>query len=156
MDNKNLFFSRTGRSVAARLTGVFSICLLLLSLEPGVSSVADDLKFETSDFMKSTAYRRVDALAADCAPSGVLSPVNIQWNQSHSGNWYIEEQRYGTDAILGGTAQQNTAAIERGLKILRWGFDQQLPDGFIQLPGCLPQHFFLCRSGSTRLPSSTR
>ena len=84
--------------------------------------------------MKGTAYRRVDRLAADCAPSGAISPVNILWDQSHVGNWYIEEQRYGTDAILGGIAQQDTTAIERGLKILHWGFDQQLPDGSFNCP----------------------
>ena len=50
------------------------------------------------------------------------------------GNWYIEEQRYGTDAILGGIAQQNTTAIARGLKILRWGFEQQQSDGSFNCP----------------------
>ena len=130
--------------------------LLLLCCEPAFGSISDDLRFETSAFMKSTAYRRVDRLAADCAPSGAISPVNILWDQSHVGNWYIEEQRYGTDAILGGIAQQDTTAIERGLKILHWGFEQQQPDGSFQLPGCLSQHLFLCRSGSSRLPSSAR
>jgi hypothetical protein len=121
---KELFLASKGNSVFTRLAGVVSICLLV-SLETGVSSLADDLKFQTSEFMKTTAYRRVDGLAANAAPSGALSPVNIQWDQSHAGNWYIEEQRYGADAILGGIAQQNTAAIERGLKILHWGFEQQ-------------------------------
>jgi hypothetical protein len=131
--DKDLFLSRSGKSVVARLTGAISIGLLL-SLETGMSSLTDDLKFETSEFVKNTAYRRVDALASDGAPSGALTPVNVQWDQSHVGNWYVEEQRYGTDAILGGIAQQNTTAIERGLKILRWGFEQQEPDGSFNCP----------------------
>jgi hypothetical protein len=131
MDND--FLASNGNSVFTRLAGVVSICLLV-SLETGLSSLADDLKFQTSEFMKSTAYRRVDGLAANAAPSGALSPVNIQWDQNHAGNWYIEEQRYGSDAILGGIAQQNTAAIERGLKILHWGFDQQESDGSFNCP----------------------
>jgi hypothetical protein len=96
--------------------------------------VADDLTLETSAFMKSTAYRRVDRLAPDPAPSGAYSPVNIQWDQSHTGQWYIEEQRYGADAIAGGIAEGDPGAIERGLKIVRWGFDQQQPDGSFNCP----------------------
>ncbi len=131
--DKNAFLSRNFQSVVTRLTGTISICLLLC-LETGLSSVVDDLRFETSEFMKSTAYRRVDRLAADGAPSGAVSPVNVQWDQNHAGSWYIEEQRYGTDAILGGIAQQDTTAIERGLKILHWGFEQQQPDGSFNCP----------------------
>jgi hypothetical protein len=106
----------------------------LLSSEPGFGSVSDELRLETTDFMKSTVYRRIDRLAADCAPSGAVSPVNIRWDQNHVGSWYIEEQRSGTDAILGGIAQQDSTAIERGLKALRWGFDQQQPDGSFHCP----------------------
>jgi hypothetical protein len=131
--DKDLFLSPNNQSVVTRLAWTVSLCLLV-SLEPGLSSLADDLKFETSEFMKSTAYRHVDGLAANGAPSGALSPVNILWDQNHTGNWYIEEQRYGSDAILGGIAEQNMAAIERGLKILHWGFEQQQADGSFNCP----------------------
>lgn len=130
---KNVFLSRNCQSAVTRLTGALSMCLILC-LEPGLGAVVDDLAFETSEFMKATAYRRVDRLAADAAPSGAVTPVNIQWDQNHVGNWYIEEQRYGSDAILGGIAQQDAAAIERGLKILRWGFEQQQSDGSFNCP----------------------
>jgi hypothetical protein len=122
-----------GRGQGFGLIGAISI-FLLLCIQPCPASVADDLRLETSDFMKSTAYRRVDRLAPDPAPSGAYSPVNIQWDQSHTGQWYIEEQRYGADAIVGGISQGDTAAIERGLKILRWGFGQQQPDGSFNCP----------------------
>ncbi|MFY9988035.1 MAG: hypothetical protein WAK31_24995 [Chthoniobacterales bacterium] len=105
---------------------------LLVTL-PGFASVTDDLRYETSSFMKSTAYRRPDRVAQS-APDGAISNVNIKWDQDHAGNWYIEEQRYAADAICAGIAQQDTAAIERGVKGLRWGFDQQQPDGSFNCP----------------------
>jgi hypothetical protein len=131
--DKNLFLCRERQNFVARFTVALGICLLLRPAL-GLGSVADDLAFETSAFMKSTAYLRVDRLAAGGAPSGAFSPVNIGWAQTQTGNWYIEEQRYGVDAILGGIANQNTAAIERGLKILHWGFEQQQSDGSFNCP----------------------
>ena len=115
----------------ARLTG-----LILLALSGSVlGSVADDLRFEQSDFMKETTYRRPAKLAtANLAPDGALSPVNVKWDQSHQGKWFIEEQRYGSDAVAGGIAKNDSAAIERGLKILHWGFIQQQPDGSFACP----------------------
>jgi hypothetical protein len=109
--------------------------LICFALVPsGLASVADDLRFETSAFMKDTAYRRPEKIAADSAPSGAESAINIQWDQTHTGKWYIEQQRYGSDAVCGGIAKEDIAAIERGLKILHWGFEQQQPDGSFSCP----------------------
>jgi hypothetical protein len=117
----------------ALLIGLIAFAFLLLS-ESGFSSVTDDLQFETSAFMKRVAYRQPDQIAADLSPSGAQGRVNMQWDQSHVGKWYIEEQRSGLDAICAGIAQQDRAAIERGLKILRWGFEQQQSDGSFNCP----------------------
>jgi hypothetical protein len=117
----------------ALFVGLSAVSFLLL-LESGFGSVADDLRFETSGFMKRVAYSHPDQIAADLAPSGAQGRLNMQWDQSHLGKWYIEEQRSGVDAICAGIAQQDTAAIERGLKILRWGFEQQRPDGSFNCP----------------------
>src|SRR5258708_39662973 len=106
-----------------------------LTLVPTVfASVAEDLRFETSTFMQKTLYRRPDHVATDSAPSGAESTINIHWDQTHAGKWYIEQQRYGGDAVCAGVAKQDPAAIERGLKILRWGFEQQQPDGSFNCP----------------------
>jgi hypothetical protein len=126
-------FSPNARIVVSRPIIAIALCFFLRP-ESGLGSVADDLGLEGSQFMKSTAYRQVDRLAVGGAPSGAFSPVNILWDQNHTGEWYIEEQRYGTDAILGGIAQRDTSAIERGLKILRWGFEQQQSDGSFNCP----------------------
>jgi hypothetical protein len=102
--------------------------------QSGLGSIADDLRFETGNFMRETAFRNPDHVAANPAPSGAFSPVNIRWDQTHQGPWYIEEQRYGGDAVCAGIAAQNTAAVERGLKILRWGLEHQEPDGSFNCP----------------------
>jgi len=67
-------------------------------------------------------------------PSGAEGRVNIEWDQNHAGKWFIEEQRHGSDAIAGGIAQGDPSSIDRGLKILRWGFAQQQPDGSFNCP----------------------
>jgi hypothetical protein len=120
--------------VFVRLTGTVTLLLLMLLTGRAFGSVADDLRFETSDFMKATAYRRPDHLAADTDPSGAEAKVNIEWDRSHTGKWFIEEQRYGEDAVAGGIAKDDPTAIDRGLKILRWGFEQQQADGSFNCP----------------------
>ncbi|MBV8276672.1 MAG: hypothetical protein JO170_15625, partial [Verrucomicrobia bacterium] len=87
------------------------------------ASVADDFRFESGTFMQKTLYRRPEHVATDIDQSGAESPINITWNQTHTGKWYIEQQRYGGDAVCAGVAKQDTATIERGLKILHWGLE---------------------------------
>jgi hypothetical protein len=93
-----------------------------------------DVAFETSALMRHTAYRNVARLNPESAPDGAYGPVNQAWDRTHEGNWYIEEQRYGADLVAGGIAARDTAAIDRGLLILRWGFEQQQPDGGFLCP----------------------
>lgn len=114
-------------------TGATAILLMLLS-GTVFGSVDDDYRFETSSFMKATLYRRPDRLAADIAPDGAEGRVNTAWDQTHTGKWFIEEQRHGSEAVVGGIAKEDPAAIERGLKVLRWGFEQQQPDGSFACP----------------------
>jgi hypothetical protein len=99
-----------------------------------MGSINDELKIEASDFMKRTAYAHPDKIAGDISPSGAKGPVNRAWEQTHSGKWYIEEQRDGAEAVSAGISQNDPEAIDRGLKILRWGFDQQQPDGGFDCP----------------------
>jgi hypothetical protein len=127
---KNKYFS--GRRVVVGM-GLGAIALLL-PLQVVFASVEEDIRFETSTFMKDTVYQHPDHLATDIAPSGAESPINIQWDQSHTGKWYIEQQRYGSDAVCAGVAKEDPAAIERGLKILQWGFEQQQANGSFDCP----------------------
>ncbi len=117
--------------VWALAMGATSICLLPTHV---VGSVADELRFETSDFMRNQAYRQPDRVAKDVSSSGAQGGINRRWEQSRRGPWYIEEQRFGENAVCAGLAQQDPTAIERGLKVLHWGFEQQQPDGSFQCP----------------------
>jgi hypothetical protein len=127
MESNNLF--------QERLIGVIAVAAIFLLPKPNAAaSLADDFRFETSTFMKNTLYRRPDHVATDSSPSGAESKINIEWDQTHTGKWYIEQQRYGGDAVCAGVAKQDQSAIDRGLKILRWGFEQQQPDGSFDCP----------------------
>jgi hypothetical protein len=126
--------ARSRKRAFATIAGITGILLMMLLPIPAFGSVDDDLRFEASTFMKDTAYRRPDHIAADIDPSGAEAPVNIEWDRSHTGKWFIEEQRYGGDAIGGGIAKGDPSTIDRGLKILRWGFEQQQPDGSFTCP----------------------
>ena len=117
-------------------------------LKIAAGSVTDDLKFETSDFMRRTAYRDPDRIAADIAQDGALGKVNIAWDTVHVGVWYIEEQRYGMDAVIAGIAQNNRAAIDRGLRAFRWGFEQQQPDGSFDCPDAFHSTSFFVEATS--------
>ena len=63
--------------------------------------VVSDLSFETSLFMQKEAYHNSTHISPerDLNSDGAMSPINRLWDSTHSGKWYIEEQRYGYDAI---------------------------------------------------------
>ncbi len=130
--------------------------IFLASISPALGSVSDDLRFEESDFMKATSYRRPDKLAtANLAADGALSPVNIAWDRTHLGKWFIEEQRYGADAVAGGIAKNDTSAIDRGLLILHWGFSPATARRLFRLPGRFPLYLLFC-GGRRSLSSSVK
>jgi hypothetical protein len=131
--DKEFFFTFSARSFGCCLTFLIFV-FWLLRPEFGWASVADDLRLETSDFMKTTAYRHADRVAACGTSSGAFSAINIAWEEKRSGVWHIEEQRCGADVIIGGIAEKDSAAIARGLKILHWGFEQQQADGSFACP----------------------
>lgn len=87
--------------------------------------LATDYKFETGKFMKHTAYHDSTHMSTNMSDDGAYSKVNKDYDQSHGGKWYIEEQREGWHAIAAGITDQDTSAIDRGFKILNWGWDQQ-------------------------------
>jgi hypothetical protein len=113
------------------VTATSSILIALLC-----SSTADslDYAFETSPFMRETAYCNPRRAATDVAPSGAYGPVNRAFDETHQGKWYIEEQRYGDSAVAAGITHGDPEAIERGLRIFRWGFRHQSADGSFDCP----------------------
>jgi hypothetical protein len=119
-----------------RLTGWFraGVAIICFVAARAVAGIDSDLRFESCDFMKRTAYRRPEKLVTEVAPSGAYGKVNERWDQLRQGPWYIEEQRYGADAVCAGIAQGDSNAVERGLRVLRWGVEQQEVDGSFKCP----------------------
>ena len=96
---------------------------------PAPGGAAAELAFERSKFMQDTAYHDTTKMALDYSPDGAYSETNRAYDLDHSSKWYIEEQRTGADAIAGGLSKDDTAAIDRGLLLFKWGFAQQASDG---------------------------
>src|SRR5258707_2553813 len=113
-----------------QLTGVLVITAVagIIRTPTVLATVADDARFETSAFMQKTLYRRPEHVATDIDPSGSESPINIQWDQTHTGRWYIEQQRYVSDSVCAGVAKQNPATLERGVRTLPSRCAQHQPE----------------------------
>jgi hypothetical protein len=133
LGNAYNMIERRNRNGFVLLLAVGAISFYFLSAKV-LGSVADELRFETSDFMKTYAYGHPERVAKDVALSGAQGGINMRWDENHSGAWYIEEQRFGENAVCAGIAQQDSIAIARGLKVLHWGFEQQNSDGSFQCP----------------------
>jgi hypothetical protein len=96
------------------------------------ASVIDDLRFEQRAIIKNKFSSHPESVG-DCAPDGAVS-LNITWEQTGEGNWYIELQRSAADAIVTGIVTNTPSTIERGLLILQWGFDHENQDGSFSCP----------------------
>lgn len=129
----------------------FAAILLLAGVSGLAQGIANDLAFETSAFMRQSAYRNVRRLNPESAPDGAYGTVNTAWDATHTGNWYIEEQRYGADLVGGGIATHDTSAIDRGLLILGWGFQQQQPDGGFRCPDAFHSTSFFVEAAAHSL-----
>jgi len=118
------------------LAGLAAIGLSLAAARAGAAPEADqtrgvaaELAFQSSDFMRRTAFRNPANYGTDDAPDGAYGPLNRAWDATHTGKWYIEEQRTGGDIVCAGIVAQNKDVIDRGLRVLNWGWQQQQPDG---------------------------
>jgi hypothetical protein len=96
------------------------------------SGDAGDLKFESSDFALQTFNRDADLVSTDMLPSGAYGP-NKQ-SETAKGRWFIENQRWGAEAITAGIVNDDPRAIDRGLRIFEWGFAKQEKDGSFAHP----------------------
>jgi hypothetical protein len=131
---------------------LLAYCIPFAQAEDWPSGAAGDLAFETSAFMKDSAYRKPDRASSDFADSGAYGTVNRAWDKSRSGEWFIEEQRYGFDAVGAGLAWGRKDLIERGLKIFNWGFAQQQADGSFHCPDAFHStSFFIEATARTAL-----
>ena len=120
------------------LAGIACIFILLPLPSFALQGTTDDSIVDSSEFMQWSAYRNVKELYTDHSTTGAYGPINRNWedkkDKDKEAKWYIEEQRYGADIIAAGIAHHDTDIIDRGIKILRWGFDQQQQDGGFECP----------------------
>ncbi len=96
--------------------------------------MAGELAFESSGFLRSTAYAKPAKAADQVAPDGAYGPLNQGWEQGTKDHWLIEEQRYAIDAVIAGIAYNRQDLISRGEAIFDWGFRQERPDGSFNCP----------------------
>lgn len=104
---------------------LLALCLVLTAFPAS----ADELAFETGPLMRATIYHDRSWGAADTAADGAFSSVNRGWEETRQGKWYIEQQRSGDQIIATGLAYNDRMLIDRGLRILEWGFARQNDDG---------------------------
>jgi len=90
-----------------------------------------DFDREATDLIVNVFYRRLSGLYGSMAPDGA-SRANVYWERDRAAHWYIEEQRYGEDLIIGGLIKNDPQAIQAGFKMFDWGFARQAADGSFQ------------------------
>ena len=88
---------------------------------------------------------------ATAAPSGAYG-ANVAFDRGSTQRWFIEEQRWGRDLVIAGIATDDTATIDRGLLMLKWGFDHQNADGSFNCPDTFHStSFFVDAAGQALL-----
>lgn len=104
------------------------------AMPPWRSGASGDLRFETSAFLRRTAYAKPDHVADQMAPDGAYGPLNTGWKQGTKDRWLIEEQRYAIDAVIAGLIWHRQDLVARGEAIFDWGFRRERPDGAFDCP----------------------
>ena len=105
-------------------------CMQLATLE----APKTDFDHESSDLIANVLYRRPATLFNPVASSGAAR-ANISWEANQAEQWYIEEQRYGEERIIGGLINNNAGAIASGFQMFDWGFSRQAIDGSFEGTG---------------------
>lgn len=93
-----------------------------------------DFEHESSDFIANVLNRRPATLYNPVAGSGAAR-ANIAWENNQADRWYIEEQRYGEERIIGGLINNHPEAIASGFQMFDWGFARQAADGSFEGTG---------------------
>ena len=96
-----------------------------------------DIYFESYQTTKKLFYPRPQRMAVigkDMNANGAWSSLNMNYDSLKTGKWFIEQQRFAADAIVGGIVRADSAVIERGMIALEWGMKQQQEDGSFSCP----------------------
>ena len=108
-------------STSLTTSGAFAFSLTQLSKKTG-------FEHESTDLISSILYARPSSTYSHMAASGA-NRGNQNYADGTTNTWYIEEQRFGADAIISGLIHNDKQAIDAGFKMFDWGFSQQQNDG---------------------------
>ncbi len=87
-----------------------------------------DLATQSSGPLAGLSYRRpADALAGSTTDGA--AGVNADWAGGKSKQWFIEEQRAGEVAAIGGIVTFDQPLVEGACRLFDWGFARQGADG---------------------------
>lgn len=86
------------------------------------------IKWSSDPVLAEGFFSRRDRMVSNVAPNGAVS-VNREWESGARPEFYIEQQRYGVDLILGGLVSGKPKFIDEGIRIIDWGFARQGPEG---------------------------
>src|SRR5689334_19355748 len=89
--------------------------------------VTDERVLSTAPYLELYRGRLVGRMR-DVGSDGAIG-INSKWEHGQFPTWYIEQQRYASDLVIGGLLHQNTDAIDVGLRAFTWGFAHQARDG---------------------------
>ncbi len=118
-------------TACARALLAGSTCAFVVFLCPAPARarvVALDARLEFSSTFKRILYSQPEALIRGVAPDGA-NGVNARWELGKGPGMYIEEQRHGEEAIIGGVVRHMPRLWRLGLREFAWGFAHQGPAG---------------------------
>jgi hypothetical protein len=93
-----------------------------------------DFDHESTDLIANVLYRKPSRLYNLMQPNGAYG-INADWQRQQASKWYIEIQKYGEQAIIGGLVKNDSQAIQAGFKMFDWGFTHQAYDGSFFITG---------------------
>ena len=132
------------RIIHTALRSILMICVLSTvsahTWGQTINEAPNILQLASDPFIVRTLYAHPGTLLPDSkiAVSGAVGH-NKDYEEGKVSDWYIEAQRDGSYLVQAGVVMHDRSQIEKGLKILKWGFGKQAPDG--SFPGSMiPYH----------------
>ncbi len=88
----------------------------------------DDAAIQTTAPLKDLLYRNPSIAIRGMSTTGVIG-TNALWERGLRREWYIEEQRGGEVAAIGGIVTHHRRSVEGALRLFDWGFRRQTTGG---------------------------
>lgn len=96
--------------------------------KPMHEQVQSSLEWESDPVLVENYFSQRSRMVSNVGPDGAVS-VNREWQAGERQEFYIEQQRYGADLVIGGLVSDQEELIEEGIRVVDWGFARQGPDG---------------------------